>query len=181
MAYNVEMIHDDDLVYIVPRMFAAFGSGYEFVNSLYPNHDTAEGQEKIIGRFQAMKNMAKHVMWTKAVEASSGKAVGMAVWTLIEETKPPETELDGPPGTWPSEAEKQYCQALTRVLVSDRRRVIRENNLPIMCMSGCPGPLSQPRYRLIARCSSKHDGSVFRIPAKRSREGFDGMGTSDSR
>ncbi|KAF2681408.1 hypothetical protein K458DRAFT_391797 [Lentithecium fluviatile CBS 122367] len=108
MTYTIERIQDEDFAYIVPRMFSTFGNSYEFVNSLYPNYSTPAGHKKIAGKFQSTKNAAANATWTKAIDAVSTKAVDLAVWTLIEETKPPETELDGPPGTWPSKADKEY-------------------------------------------------------------------------
>ena len=132
MAYRTESVEDADFEYIVPRMFEAIGNDYEFINVLYPGHQTQAGQSKITSRFTAWKNSIPNLKWAKAVSVTSEEIVGIAMWTVIDEKKPPETELDGPPGTWPNDEEKKYCQSLHRALLTDRRRVIRENDLPIM-------------------------------------------------
>ncbi|PVH94100.1 hypothetical protein DM02DRAFT_694119 [Periconia macrospinosa] len=135
MAYQIELVEDDDFSYIVPGLFEAMGNDYEFMNVLYPGHHTPAGQSKIASRFCALKNASAKGKWLKAVEIATGKIVGFAMWTVIDEEKPPEKELDGPPGTWPSEEEKRYCRELHRALLVDRRREIRENDLPIMMLN----------------------------------------------
>jgi hypothetical protein len=147
MAYRTETLEDADFEYIVPRMFEAIGNDYEFINALYPSHQTQAGQSKIASRFIALKNAAPNGKWIKAVTVTSGEIVGLALWTVINQEKPPEAELDGPPGTWPNNEEKKYCQAMHRVLLADRRRVIRENSLPIMgeCRSKA-GTLEQYKH-----------------------------------
>ena len=132
MAYRVELVEDADFAYIVPRVFEAFGDDYEFVNTLYPGHQTEAGHIKITSRFIALKYSVPNTHWIKAVDVASGEIAGFSMWTVIDNEKPPEVELDGPPGTWTSEEEKDYCRAMHRALVSDRRRIIRNNTLPIM-------------------------------------------------
>ena len=133
MEYRIESLEDADIEYIVPRMFEAIGADYEWINVLYPGHQTEAGQSKIISRFTAMKKSAHNSKWIKAVSTTSGEIVGFALWTVIDKEKPPETELQGPPGTWPDEKEEKYCKTLHRLLITDRRKVIRENDLPIVC------------------------------------------------
>lgn len=132
MEYRIETVEDADFSYIIPRMFEAIGDDYEFINVLYPGHQTQAGQSKIASRFIALKEANPNGKWMKAVSVTSGEIVGFALWTVLDQSKPPEVELSGPPGTWPSNEEKEYCQAMYRVLLADRRRLIRENSLPIM-------------------------------------------------
>jgi hypothetical protein len=133
MTYRVELVEDSDLEYIVPRMFEAMGNDYEFMNVMWPGHHTPDGQRKIVSRFLAGKNAAPNTKWIKAVAVDSGEIVGFAMWTVIDQKKPQEVDVDGPPGTWADEEEKKYCQALHRSLLAPRRKAIRENDLPIMC------------------------------------------------
>lgn len=86
-----------------------------------------------MSRFLAGKNAAPNTKWIKAVAVDSREIVGFAMWTVIDQKKPPEVDVDGPPGTWVDEEEKEYCQALHRSLLVPRRKAIRENDLPIMC------------------------------------------------
>ena len=85
-----------------------------------------------MSRFLAGKHAAPNTKWIKAVAVASGEIVGFAMYTVIDQKKPPEIDVDGPPGTWADEEEKQYCQALHRSLLALRRKAIRENDLPIM-------------------------------------------------
>ncbi|KAF2115166.1 hypothetical protein BDV96DRAFT_62714 [Lophiotrema nucula] len=64
------------------------------------------------------------------IETSTGEIVGVSQWTVIEGEKP----ADGRQGTWPSEEEKEYCQCLYRACMEQRRRVIKDNELPIVSM-----------------------------------------------
>jgi hypothetical protein len=133
MTYRVELVEDSDLDYIVPRMFEAMGNDYEFLNAMWPRHHTPDGQRKIVSRFLAGRDAAPNIKWIKAVAVDSGEIVGFAMWTVIDQKKPPEVDVDGPPGTWADEEEKRYCRALHRSLLAPRRKAIRENDLPIMC------------------------------------------------
>jgi hypothetical protein len=133
MTYRVELVKDHDLDQIVPRTFEAMGNGYEFMNVMWPDHHTPDGQRKIVARFLAIKDAAPNTKWIKAVAVPSEEIVGFAMWTIINQQRPPELDIDGPPGTWADEEEKKYCQALHRSLLASRRKAIRDNDLPIMC------------------------------------------------
>jgi hypothetical protein len=134
MTYRMEPIQPADFDTLVPPMFDAFGTHYEFVNALYPNHDTPSGRKAIAAKFRLMHKAATNTYWIKAVVTASGKAAGLAMWTSIEreENKPPEKDLDGPPGTWPSEEMKEYCRAMHRDVVAGRRRLILVEEVPIV-------------------------------------------------
>jgi hypothetical protein len=180
MAYRIEPVEDSDLAYIVPRMFEAIGTEIQFINALWPNNHTPDGQSKIASRMLAGKNAAPNTKWIKAVAVDSGEIVGMAMWTVIDKKKPPEVDVDGPPGTWADEEEKRYCQALHRSLMAHRRKVIRENDLPIMCeCEGDVAAVELDRYSYM--CSIKHDGCFLRTPTKGSREVAAGLGTTTRR
>jgi hypothetical protein len=109
MAYRVEPMQDSDLSYIVPGMFEAVGTDIEFINALWPNNHTPDGQRKILSRMLAGKNAAPNTKWIKAVTVDSGEIVGMAIWTVIDKKKPAAVDVDGPPGTWSDQEEKRYC------------------------------------------------------------------------
>jgi hypothetical protein len=125
MAYRIGHIEPTDFDTLVPPMFDAFGTHYEFVNALYPDHDTPRGRRAIVAKFRSMHKAAANTHWIKAVDTASGQAVGLAMWTSIEreEEKPPEKDLDGPPGTWPSEEVKEYCRAMHRDVGRKRFRL----------------------------------------------------------
>ncbi|KAF1979427.1 hypothetical protein BU23DRAFT_643107 [Bimuria novae-zelandiae CBS 107.79] len=135
MAYRLEEVQDSDFLYMVPRMLEAFGNGYEFTNTLYPGHETKAGQSKIVSRLVAVKNAIRNTHWVKAVATASGEIARFAMWTILDKEKPPELDLDGPMGTRPNEEGKEYCRAMHRVVMAERRRVIRDNDLPILILN----------------------------------------------
>jgi hypothetical protein len=99
MAYRTKPLEDADFEYIIPWMFEAIGKDCEFINVLYPGHQSQAGQSKIASCFIALKNAAPNGKSIKAVAVTSGDIVGFALWTVIDQKKHPEAELDVPSGT----------------------------------------------------------------------------------
>jgi hypothetical protein len=177
MAYRIEPIEGSDLAYIVPRMFEAIGTEVQLINTLCPDNHTPDGQRKIVSRMLAGKKAGTNTKWIKAVAVDSGEIVGMALYTVIDQTEPPEVDVDGPPGTWPDEEETRYCQALHRTLMAHRRKVIRENDLPTMrkCEDEAAAvELSMNSYA----CSGQYDGCLLGTPTKGNWKVTVGLGTA---
>jgi hypothetical protein len=130
MAYRVESVQDADLEYIVRHTFGTFGTSYEFLNIMYAGHQTETGQISIASRFSTIKNGSSNTKWIKAVAEGSHDIAGFSMWTIIDQEKPPEADLKG--GSWSNKEEEEYARALHKALLTDRRKTIRENELPIM-------------------------------------------------
>jgi hypothetical protein len=54
------------------------------------------------------------------------------MWNLAEKEKPPAFEMDGPPGTWDTEFDKKYAQALQRSEAEDEGKLWAANELPLL-------------------------------------------------
>lgn len=132
MPFEINDVHDEDFPKFVPSLFGAMGGYSNFVNALYPDNLTAEGQQKAIQRFKMQKKLDPTVKWCKVIDTDTNEIVGVAQWTVIQDMKPLEEDIDGPPGTWPNEESKQYCQALYKSFMERRRKLFRENDLPFI-------------------------------------------------
>ena len=120
---------------MMPVMFGAMAERSQFVNAVYPHNMTPEGQEKHRQTFLFLKGIDPSQRWLKATDNATGEIVGVAQWNVFDGPKPPEIELDGPPGTWDTQDDKEWAQALFRAYMEDRRKVIREATGPVMCTS----------------------------------------------
>ena len=115
-------------------MFGAMQGGSAFVNSVYPHNETKEGRDKHRQTFLYIKSVDSSQRWLKVTDTKINKIIGVANWQVYDGPKPPEVELDGPPGTWDTQDDKEWAQAMFRAYMEDRQRVIREATGPVMCM-----------------------------------------------
>ncbi|KAF2842003.1 hypothetical protein M501DRAFT_998238 [Patellaria atrata CBS 101060] len=87
-------------------------AGEEDINAIFPRNMTKEGEENAIQRCQYLIKVSPAVKWEKCTDTVTGEIIGGAMWIICENAKPPDSDLDGPPGTWENETEKRYAQAL---------------------------------------------------------------------
>lgn len=124
---------DDEFASFTPMMFEAMGGRSEFVNTIYPGGLTKEGQEKARLGFLFLKSIDPSCKWVKITDTETNEIVGVAQWNVYEGQKPPEMVVDGPPGTWENDTEKEYAQELFKSYMQKRWKFIRENELPLIC------------------------------------------------
>ncbi|CAI6331890.1 unnamed protein product [Periconia digitata] len=132
MAYEVATASDDDLRQIIPIFFKAYGGQNEYINAVFPRGLTKDGEEMTIQRMIFINSVAPTVKWEKITDTSSGKIIGGAMWSLHEDAKPQRFPLDGPPGTWETDLEKEYAKALFDSLGVDEHKYYEEHDLPFM-------------------------------------------------
>ncbi|KAF2731367.1 hypothetical protein EJ04DRAFT_536684 [Polyplosphaeria fusca] len=125
MAFTVEKANESDIDKIVSIMFESYGGTNAYINAAFPRGFTKEGHEI-----------------NKAVDSETGEIVGGAMLRLYQTEKPPPLEMDGPPGTWETEDEKRYAQALQRSFAEDESKLWAENELPLLGMSEMERSLS---------------------------------------
>ncbi|KAF2877607.1 hypothetical protein BDV95DRAFT_535306 [Massariosphaeria phaeospora] len=140
MGLQLQSITDSDFQEFVPALFNAMGGYSQFVNALYPGNLSEEGQQKAIQRFIIQKKLDKSLRWCKVTDTELGEIIGVAQWSVILDEKPQEEDIDGPPGTWENDIEKEYCQEIYRSFMENRRRIVRDNSLPIICHSCTQSP-----------------------------------------
>lgn len=134
MEFEVATASNDDIREIVHIMFKAYGGKNEYINAVFPHGLTPEGEELTVQRLLFIKGIAPGVTWEKVTDSSNGSIIGGAMWALHEDAKPQRFPLDGPPGTWESQLEKEYAQALFNSLGVDEHKYYDENELPFMSM-----------------------------------------------
>lgn len=132
MPLEISSVSDDDIRKFVPDLFEAMGGDNNFVNATYPENLTEEGQKTAAERFIEHGKMDPTVRWCKVVDTDLGEIIGVSQWSVVQLHKPPEVDMDGPPGTWASDKDKEYARALNRSFMAYRREVFRKNELPIM-------------------------------------------------
>jgi len=135
MPLELRMVDKADFPIFVEPIFRAMGGNNHVVNAVYPNNLTEAGQHNAIGRFLMLQEKDKSIQWIKVVDTDAGNnaIIGIAQWYTIDTERPAERDIDGPPGTWASEDEKEYSQEVFRKYMLYRRETIREKNFPIMC------------------------------------------------
>ena len=140
MDFTVDFCKDEDFEAMMPVMFGAMAGRSQFVNAVYPHNLTPEGQKKHEQTFLYLKSIDPSQRWLKATDNSTGEMVGIAQWNVYDGAKPPEIELDGPPGTWDTDDDKEWAQAMFTAYMEDRRRIIREATGPVICMCVVDSP-----------------------------------------
>ncbi|KAJ4299109.1 hypothetical protein N0V90_004353 [Kalmusia sp. IMI 367209] len=122
----------EDFTFFIPPLFKAMGLAH-FVATLWPDNQTEQGQQRIIKRFMAE-------MWIKAVDTTateangSPKIVGITQWAIFEANKTyREVPYYAPDDLWPNEIEKDYAMHLWESYIEPRRKVLREEILPVTC------------------------------------------------
>jgi hypothetical protein len=123
--------NDEDFYKFAPFMFEAIHPN-GFVDACWPNNLTKDAQDLHASGFIAHKGFDSTVKWCKITDTETGEIIGVAQWLIIKDQKPPESDFDGPPGTWKDETEKLYAQDIYRSFARYRREVIRNSELPIV-------------------------------------------------
>ncbi|ORX96237.1 hypothetical protein BCR34DRAFT_438243, partial [Clohesyomyces aquaticus] len=126
---------DDEFPSFVPMTFEAMGGRSEFVNAVWPGGNTKEGQEMTVQRFLYLKSVLPSTRWLKVTDTDTGEIVGVAQWDVYEDTKPPELVVDGPPGAWKTDEDKEFAQAIFESFMQERWKFIRENDVPILALN----------------------------------------------
>ncbi|KAF2245446.1 hypothetical protein BU26DRAFT_532980 [Trematosphaeria pertusa] len=135
MTILVEDPRDEDYPALVSLVFEAYGGKNEYINAVFPKNTTETGLENAVLRCVFTTKMSKAVKWHKVTDGTTGEIIGGAMWSIYTDAKPPNSELDGPPGTWENEDEKEYAQALFRGCKEYERKYWDENDLPLVSMS----------------------------------------------
>lgn len=135
MPLEVGVPTDEEFATFVPLTFEAMGGRSEFVNAVWPGGFTSAGQEMTRQRFLFLKSIDPSCKWVKITDTDTNEIVGVAQWNVYDKEKPPEMIVDGPPGTWATDADKEFAQELFKSFMAKRWQYIRENELPILCKS----------------------------------------------
>ena len=128
-----ECLDSDFNMTMMSIIFDGMNGRNHFINAIRPHNMTPEGRERARQDYLRMKHLDSSSRWIKATDRVTGEMVGMAQWNVYTGEKPPEKDLDGPPGKWDSEDDKEWAVALFRSNMAHRREVLRKATGPVIC------------------------------------------------
>ncbi|KAF2689123.1 hypothetical protein K458DRAFT_413425 [Lentithecium fluviatile CBS 122367] len=137
MPYLVSPATEPEISHIITIMFCAYAGRNEYINVVFPEGLTPGGHALTVQRLLFIQSVAPCVWWNKVVDEATGELLGGAMWNLCVREKPPAYEMDGPEGTWDTEEDKRYAQALQRSFVEDEGQIWDRERLPILGMFAC--------------------------------------------
>lgn len=132
MDFKVEAANDADIGKILSIIFKCYDGKNDYINAVFPRALTEEGFRLNVDRMLFINSIAPTVFWEKVINIETNEIVGGAMWNLCVEQKPPPYEIDGPAGTWETEFDKAYAQALQRSFAKDENKLWEENDLPLL-------------------------------------------------
>ncbi|KAF2266930.1 hypothetical protein CC78DRAFT_594749 [Lojkania enalia] len=135
MTLRVEPAHNEDLIKIVPIIFDAYAGKHPYINAVFPNNLTEDGQEKALKRIIGIGASSETSQWEKVVDTATDQIIGAAMWLIYREKKPEAHHLDGPDGTWDSDADKEYAQQLYKSYAAEEQAFWNSNHLPLMSIN----------------------------------------------
>jgi hypothetical protein len=130
MQFEVTPASNDDIRRIIRIMFTAYGGKSECMNAVFPCGLTQKGEDLTVQRLLSIKPPG--IKWEKATGLANGSIIGGTMWSLHDSAKPQIFPMDGRPGTWDSELDKEYARALFKSLGVDEQKYYEENELPFL-------------------------------------------------
>lgn len=132
MAVTVEEMTDADARRGFDILSDAFAQDHEFINIVYPKHDTEAGRQVGAQRLIDLKKTQPYAKFFKAVDGTTGEMIGMAKWLVFKDEIPEEGGL-GTTEFWETAELANYADYLAREYLIERRKAIRESGGNIVC------------------------------------------------
>lgn len=115
----------------IPRVFEiislAFGHDHEYMDAIFPAHDTPEGRRAGSERMLQIFHGDPYGHFMKVVETDTGIVAGAAKWNIYKSGEvPPQPAIGG--DYWESGVDKEFAQALFHGFFALRQGVIEETN-----------------------------------------------------
>ena len=115
----------------IPRVFEiislAFAHNHEYVDALFPAHDTPAGRRVGTERMLQIFQGDSYGHFIKVDDHDSGKLIAAAKWNIYEGGEiPPQPAIDG--DYWDSEEDKEFAQSLFHAFFAPRQKAIEETN-----------------------------------------------------
>jgi hypothetical protein len=130
MPFHIEKCTEADMARFFEIVSLAFGHEHEYIESVYPDHDTPAGRAAGAERMLATMKADIYATWLKVVN-EEGEMVAGAKWNIYDHVLPPEFEAEG--DYWKSDEEKEYGQHMFRTYLVPRRKAIKESGGHIVC------------------------------------------------
>jgi hypothetical protein len=165
MPFELSAVSKEELRDVVDMLFKAYDHTSSFVNAVYPHRVTnrgIEGLDMVVGRLAYLWDVDPSIRWLKVTDTTTGNIVSASQWNVYDKEKPAEVMLDGPPGSWDSEADKKYAIEMFKSFITPRWRRYREADIPIICEFGISIILATTK-----RSRLEHHGNCEGVPASR--------------
>ena len=130
MAFTVEECTDADMARMFELVSVAFGHEHEYVEAVFPDHDTPAGRAAGSERMLAMK-ADPTATFIKVID-EDGKMIAGAKWNVFDGEVPPEYVLEG--DYWKSQEEKDYANHMFAAYLVPRRKAIKDSAGNLVCM-----------------------------------------------
>lgn len=131
MSLRLELCYDADM----PRAFAivseSFGHEHEYIETLFPAHNTDAGRAAGAERFLTMKHIDPHATFLKITDPNINEVIGIAKWNIYNGTVPDPVQLSG--GFWANDDAKEYANSLLAGFLLPRLEAIKASKGYLVC------------------------------------------------
>lgn len=125
MEVEVQEATGADMYRIFEICSLGFARNEPFWDAVWPNHWTEAGRQQGAQRFTKIKNNTPETTYLKAIDASTGKIMGMAKWNIYDNNIPDFNKADGEKEDyWDTEVDKQYCEVISKEFMKTRNAAI---------------------------------------------------------
>lgn len=126
MPITIQKMSNSDFIRGFEIISDAFAQDQEFINIVYPNHETPEGRKVGAERLLATQKAQPYTTFIKAVD-DSGEMLGIAEWSIFQNHIPDEAGF-GTKEYWDDEQMADYADAMLRQYFVDRRNKLLDTN-----------------------------------------------------
>ena len=132
MVLELGLCEDADIHRFFEIVVDGFGTEHEYINVVFPDHETAAGRKIGGERFLAFKKSDPNTTFLKVTDKETGEIIGAAKWNICDGFIPPETGL-GTTEYWESEEMAGYAEAMFKLYLEPRRKAIRDSGGHLVC------------------------------------------------
>ncbi len=129
MVFALELCEPSDMQNAFRLVSETFGHVQSYIDAVFPAHWTPIGRKQGGERLLHDLTSDPTVRFLKATDTETGNLAGLSKWYIYEKD-PIEDELEG--DYWESDDSKAYAMHLYKEYYSNRRRVIRSSEKPIL-------------------------------------------------
>jgi len=138
MALKLDVCEDKDMARFFEIVSDSFGLEHEYINVMFPDHNTPAGRVKGAERFLQIKKTVPYSTFLKVTDTANGEIIGVAKWDIYNGYVPPEGGL-GTTEWWDNDDTARYVDALYQDYLIERRKALRETgghlaSLDILCV-----------------------------------------------
>lgn len=130
MPFTLEKCTEADIPRFFEILSVAFGHDHEYIDSVFPDHDTPAGRAAGTERMLEIMKEDIYATFLKVV-TDQGKMIATAKWNIYDNVLPPEDELTG--DYWKDESEKEFAKHMFTGFHAPRRKHIEASKGNLVC------------------------------------------------